>query len=220
VPNQNKVFLSYLILSWLTGIKPGENPKRDANKSNEIFPQNYNVYRNDRGTLGEGVFVLVKSLTSVEQTDGELEWVKIKLLKNKDLLVGSFYIPHREHQHLDQLKLSLERSEANKQNIILVGDFNCPNINWEQQTATGPDREIQQELADLMSFHNLAQVHNQPTREGNLLDLVFVSNPTLVKSSTNVPGISDHDIIITDMETRVYHQKSKPRKCFIYKKAD
>jgi endonuclease/exonuclease/phosphatase family metal-dependent hydrolase len=75
-------------------------------------------------------------------------------LKNKDLLVGSFYIPHREHQHLDQLKLSLERSAANKQNIILVGDFNCPNINWEQQTATGPDREIQQELADLMSFHS------------------------------------------------------------------
>jgi hypothetical protein len=78
----------------------------------EIFPQNYNVYRNDRGTVGGRVFVLVeKSLTSVEQTqfiaDGELEWVKIKLLKNKDLLVGFFYMPHREHQHLDQLKRSL-----------------------------------------------------------------------------------------------------------------
>ena len=71
-----------------------------------------------------------------------------------------------------------------------------------------------------MSFHNLTQVHNQPTREGNLLDLVFVSNPTLVKSSTNVSGILDHDIIITDMKTRVHHQKSQPRKCFIYKKAD
>ena len=102
---------------------------------------------------------------------------------------------------MPNLKLSLECSEANKQKIILVGDFNCPDINWEQQTATGPDREIQQELADLMSFHNLTQVHNQPTREGNLLDLVFVSNHSLVKSSTNVPGISDHNIIITDMET-------------------
>ena len=79
---------------------------------------------------------------------------------------------------------------------------------------------MQQELVDLMSFHNLTQVHNQSTREGNLLDLVFVSNLTLVKSSTNLPGLSDHDIIITDMEARVYHQNSKPRKCFIYKKAD
>jgi hypothetical protein len=59
-----------------------------------------------------------------------------------------------------------------KQFIILAGDFNCPNINWEQQTATGPDREIQQELADLMSFHNLTQVHNQPDRS---LCIVFQS---------------------------------------------
>jgi hypothetical protein len=85
--------------SWLKGIKPGENPRRDAIKSNDFFPQNYNVYRNDRGTLGGGVCVLVeKSLTSVKQTqfitDGELEWVKIKLLKNKYVLVGSFYMPH------------------------------------------------------------------------------------------------------------------------------
>ena len=79
--------------SWLKGIKPGENPRRDAIKSNEIFPQNYNVYRNDRGTLGGGVFVLVeKSLTSVEQpkfvTEGEIIWVKIKLLKKSGTKPG------------------------------------------------------------------------------------------------------------------------------------
>ena len=58
-----------------------------------------------------------------------------------------------------------------------------------------------------------------PTREGNLLDLVFVSNPTLVKSSVNVPGISDHDII-TDFETKVHHQSNIKRKCYIYSKAN
>jgi hypothetical protein len=53
-------------------------------KSCEIFPPNYNVYRNDRRTLGGGVFILVeKSISSVEQTsfitDGEIEWVKVKM---------------------------------------------------------------------------------------------------------------------------------------------
>ena len=38
-------------------------------KSSEIFPPNYNVYSNNRATLGGGVFILVeKSITSVEQT--------------------------------------------------------------------------------------------------------------------------------------------------------
>ena len=171
------------------------------------------------------MFILVeKSLTSIEQTqfitEGEIEWVKIKLKNNKDLLIGSYYMPHREKKHLDQLKLSLELADASKQNIILTGDFNCPNIDWDKQTASGPDREIQQELTDLMSTQNLTQVHKNATREGNLLDLIFVTNPTLVKSSTNVPGISDHDIIITDVDTKVYHQKTKPRKCYIYKKAN
>jgi hypothetical protein len=34
--------------SWLKGVKPGVNPTIDAIKSCEIFPPNYNVYRNDR----------------------------------------------------------------------------------------------------------------------------------------------------------------------------
>lgn len=35
---------------WLNGIKPWTNPVTDAMKSSEIFPWNYYVYRNDRGT--------------------------------------------------------------------------------------------------------------------------------------------------------------------------
>ena len=65
-------FKPYIICateSWLKGVKPGVNPTIDVIKSCEIFPPNYNVYRNDRGTLGGGVFIHVeKSITSVEQT--------------------------------------------------------------------------------------------------------------------------------------------------------
>jgi hypothetical protein len=46
----------------------------------------------------------------------------------------------------------------------------------------------------------LTQIHEEPTREKNLLDLVFTSNATLTKSSTNISGISDHAIIVTDMD--------------------
>ena len=43
--------------SWLEGIKPEENPTKDAIKSSEIFLSNYTAYRNDRGSLAEGVFI-------------------------------------------------------------------------------------------------------------------------------------------------------------------
>ena len=102
--------------SGLKSVKPGVNPTKDAIKYCEIFPPNYNVYRNDRRILG-GVFILVeKSITSVEQTsfitDGEIEWVKVKMKNNKDLLVGSFYMPHREQKHLEELSKSLEKMKT------------------------------------------------------------------------------------------------------------
>jgi hypothetical protein len=47
--------------SWLKGEKHGENPTKDAIKSSEVFPKGFTGYRNDRGTLGGGVFILVRN---------------------------------------------------------------------------------------------------------------------------------------------------------------
>lgn len=47
--------------SWFKGVKPGKNSTKDAIKSSEVFPESYTVYRNDRGTLGGGIFVLIHS---------------------------------------------------------------------------------------------------------------------------------------------------------------
>ena len=47
-----------------------------------------------------------------------------------------------------------------------------------------------------------------PQEKKNLLDLVFTSNATLTKSSTNIPGISDYAIIVTDMNTKPSQEKA------------
>ena len=67
--------------SWLKGIKPGKPPTESAIKSAVNFPENFKVYRNDRGTLGGGVFIAVHSeLVSIEQpesvTECEIEYKK------------------------------------------------------------------------------------------------------------------------------------------------
>ena len=67
--------------SWLKGIKPGKPPTESPIKSAVNFPENFKVYRNDRGTLGGGVFIAVHSeLVSIEQpesvTECEIEYKK------------------------------------------------------------------------------------------------------------------------------------------------
>ena len=78
------------------------------------------------------------------------------------------------------------------------------------------DREVQQALLDLNTDFNLTQAYGQPTRENNLLDLIFTTNPSLIKSTTNAPGISDHDMVIVDSDTKPHYTKQRPRKCFIF----
>ncbi|CAG2201695.1 unnamed protein product [Mytilus edulis] len=213
--------------SWLKGEKPGKTSTKDAIKSSEVFPDDYNAYRNDRGTLGGGVFILVhKDIISVEQsslvTNCEIEWVKIHLKGKKELLIGSFYMPHRNMKCLDELEKSLQMIANSNTNIMLTGDFNCPDINWESMSVpnNSSDKEIQTKLMEITSSYQLTQIHEQPTREDNLLDIVLTTNPSLVKTSKNTPGISDHEMIVTDCDTKPYYQRSKPRKCYIYSKAN
>ena len=124
---------------------------------------------------------------------------------------------------IQELRRSLELVTAGKDSqILLAGDFNCPDINWQTLTvkSNAQDKEIQQALIDISIDFNLTQVHEKPTREDNLLDLVFTTNPSLVKSSSNAPGISDHDIVVVDSDTKPFYLKQKPRKCFLFSKVN
>ncbi|CAG2220894.1 unnamed protein product [Mytilus edulis] len=191
--------------SLLKGFKPGKPMKKDAIKSSEVFPDNFKITRNDTGTLGGGIVLGIhEDLISTEfikpVTDCEIEWAKIKLKSSKDRFTASYYMPHRNMK--DITKLSLEKITIGKpKHIIIAGDFNCPDVDWiTMEIKTGAsDKEVQQALMDLSFEHGLVQIHDKPTREGNLLDLVFTNNPSLIKSTGNAPGISDNDIVITDL---------------------
>ena len=64
--------------------------------------------------------------------------------------------------------------------------FNCPDIKWETNITQDncPDRNMQNALIDLNNENDLSQIHDVPTRDKNILDLIFTSNTTLCKSSS------------------------------------
>lgn len=98
---------------------------------------------------------------------------------------------------------------AKDNHVIITGDFNCPDIVWKMMTVLSgtADDKIQQALIDLSVEHRLTHVHDQPTTENNMLNLMFTNNPTLIKSSTSIHGISDHFMVAT----YIYVLPQKPR---------
>ena len=83
-------------------------------------------------------------------------------------------------------------------------------------SANASDREVQAKIMDLTNQFQLSLIHETPTRENNLLDIVLTTIPSLVKTSQNVPGISDHEIAVTYCDTKPYYQHSKPGKYYIH----
>ena len=63
----------------------------------EIFPNNFHTYRKDRNNYGGGVFVSVKNTIHPSQMDTnspiETVWTYVRVGKNNDVIVGSFYCP-------------------------------------------------------------------------------------------------------------------------------
>ena len=82
------------------------------------------------------------------------------------------------------------------------------------------NRSVKENLVNISQKHQLGQVHEEPTCEDSQLDLVFTSNPSLIKSSTNIPGLSDHNAITTDCGIKPYCTNKKLKKLFRFGKAD
>ena len=53
-----------------------------------------------------------------------------------------------------------------------------------------------------------------------ILDLVFTTNPSLIKFSVSVPGISDHDIVVTDADIKPIYTRQKHKKVYKWKQAN
>ena len=72
------------------------------------------------------------------------------------------------------LSRQLRRKHKND-TVILGGDFNLPDIDWDNYTIKGTQtsRDINDSFLRMSADLNLQQVVNIPTRGDNILDLLF-----------------------------------------------
>jgi len=86
--------------------------------------------------------------------------------------------------------------------VFIVGDLNCPGVNW--QTNCAPLGGVQDKLLDCVVDYGFTQCVQLPTTRGaNVLDLVLVNEPLLLSSLSVLDpvGNSDHDTVQFCMAT-------------------
>ncbi len=200
------------------------------NSSDYLPTEDYVFERRDRqtNTQGGGVFLGIKRDIFSErvkelETNCELLWCKLNLIGSKTLHIGAYYRPHEsDEESLKELDVSLQRLGGKNENAILAGDFNFPSWDWKAKTLKPNCSHplLHYRLGNMFDDYGMVQMVEEPTRERNTLDLFATTSPCKVNNVKIIPGISDHQCPVIEVDVSPIRRRQKPRNIRLYNKAN
>ena len=158
-----------------------KNQKYSFSLKKECSLPNYDVFTNDKEKRGVALY-LHKTLQAQEcpilnKSDFEESvWCKFKSAYDQQVLVGCLYkSPNTTEENVDRLfnllKNHNELSSFDK--VLILGDFNYPNIQWDG-TWTGPhDNKFIECLRDAFLLQKVTKpTRNRENQKPSIVDLV------------------------------------------------
>ena len=142
----------------ITEIYPKTEKSTDLTEE-EFQIDNYTLYRSNVAEKSRGVAIYVKSTLSstvnVELTDHlftESVWVSIQLSEKDTFLIGEVYrSPQSSTENNDLLLDLLQKAKgANFSNILILGDFNLPDINSELWTTSRSENHLSNKFLECL----------------------------------------------------------------------
>src|SRR5207253_6283973 len=123
------------------------------------------------------IFYRENLMCSLLQIAVDTEAISVSL-GNGDLRLILGYLPDGRDEIgiLNMNRFIINNVSKTSPNIV-VGDYNMPGINW---SACKVESAQQQCFFDCMADLGLEQLVTEPTRDGNILDLILVDNERTV----------------------------------------
>ena len=122
---------------------------------------------------------------------------------------------------VQELNSSLFRlgDRLNTSNVIMAGDFNAPDLKWNYPEPTNCSLNSERRL-EIIDEHGLTQLKKEPTRDDNILDLVLTNNVNIINNVRVILGISDHDMVLFEVNLACRRKKPVRHKIYMGKKSD
>ena len=176
----------------------------------ELDIRDMSLFRRDRMTPGGGVAlyysrqILCKEITDDDLLLQDTLWCSVRMVTGEDCIVGVIYRPPSasesfNHKLLQQIRLVASRY---RKNILIMGDFNLPNLlRNHTHPVNSLDSDFHELLQDLPLYnHVLNHTRYRGMDTPSLLDLILTSEETVIESIVyDTPlGLSDHMVLIYD----------------------
>jgi hypothetical protein len=186
--------------------------------NSEIGIVGYDIFRADRKPTmkGGGILIYVRSnIPAVEFTYmrsplsiHESLWITISQKNRKRLFIGVIYRPPRHDNNHDNLLFEELISISKDHEILVVGDFNAPNVDWSILQATSSENSFDKKLLDFVLDEFLFQHvdFNTRYRDGqcpSCLDLILSKDEDIITDLHPLPpiGLSDHYVLFWNYST-------------------
>ena len=147
----------------------------------------------------------------------ESAWITIKTCQNATRLYACVYrSPNATQQQNETLLQNLRWAHSNFKEVVILGDFNLPSLDWSSETAT---RQYESEFLDCISECSYEQLVEHPTRhrigqQSSLLDLILTNEPDAIRDIKHEApmGKSDHEVLsFIILNSHVLKQTKKQR---------
>ena len=183
------------------------NPKNAENCVDEALNiSGYNMFRSQvgRGLLIYTAHHLLAAEVDINHNFKSSLWLNIKITKDHNIIVGTIYrSPNSDVSNNDALLDLLQKiMKIKHDHILIAGDFNLKQINWESNTVRGEPSSYQQKVFDCVNDLFLYESVQQPTRFRGTnvpsnLDWILTENSNCVENIVVGPplGMSDHSMI-------------------------
>ena len=181
----------------------------------ELQIEGYNIFTNDLGGETRGIITYVSREIMCKQIqffDSFTVYVLIELCTDKinKFTLGTIYrSPNSTSENDEKLLQALDNYCKNCHNkLLILGDFNYPNINWQNWSTANTNNSGSQFL-NILQKNYLIQHINQPTRirgsdEPHILDLAITNDSFIENIELEAPlGNSDHSVITIDCKLNI-----------------
>ena len=165
-----------------------------------------------------GVVLAIKNSipSKLLNTPSDLELLVVTVSLTEITTACLIYNPPNSSTMYHTCLLNYLHSLSSCSNIIIVGDLNLPDANWDIYTGLS---SFTQEFCEAAFDLNLLQLVNKPTHRGeNILDIILTNQPNI----TNVSILSvlpcslksDHFIINFDITSTPTHEVTENHKSY------
>ena len=134
------------------------------------------------------------------------------------LIIGLVYRPPGQPLENDNKLYDLMLETSNRCETVIMGDFNLPVSKWGDPLNSHTGRDLYTNLQECDFY----QCVNKPTRENNILDLIFTTTENLI-SEVNIGPVfsgSDHRLITFRMKIEASKMKASKEKVPDFRRAN